>query len=331
MKVIASHNGLKAVEEARRRLAGGEPPLDACIEGVTLVEDDPEELTVGYGGLPNEDGVVELDAAVMDGRTHRGAGVAALRGIRHPSRVARLVMEQTNRVLLVGEGALAFARANGFVEENLLTERARRMWLYWKRTRSEHDDWRPPAAGEADLDVETWFEKHFYGTAAREGSRVDPTQQRGTGTVHVAAQDAKGDMACVTSTSGHAFKIAGRVGDSPILGAGLYVDNEVGSCGSIGHGEANLENCSSFAAVELMRGGLPPVEAGLEVLRRVAARSHADRRDDQGRPTFNLQLFLLAKDGAHAGVAMWGPKQIAVGDEEGVRLEACTALFERSK
>jgi N4-(beta-N-acetylglucosaminyl)-L-asparaginase len=331
MKVIASHNGLKAVEEAYRRLAAGGSPLDACVEGVTLVEDDPDELTVGYGGLPNEDGVVELDAAVMDGRTHRGAGVAALRGIRHPTRVARLVMEQTNRVLLVGEGALQFAGANGFVEENLLTERARQMWLYWKRTRSRHDDWRPPAADEADLDVQTWFEKHFYGTATREGSRVDPTQQRGAGTVHLAARDARGDLACATSTSGHAFKIAGRVGDSPILGAGLYVDNDVGSCGSIGHGESNLENCSSFAAIELMRGGTPPVEAGLEVLRRVAARCHPDRRDASGRPNFNLQLFLLAKDGEHAGVAMWGPKGIAVGDADGVRLEACAAMFERRK
>lgn len=329
MIALASHNGLAAAAEAFRRLATGASPLDACVEGVSLIENDPEELTVGYGGLPNEDGVVELDAAVMDGGTHRGAGVAALRGIRNPTRVARLVMEQTNRVLLVGQGALEFARANGFAEENLLTERARQMWLYWKRTRSTHDDWRPPAEGEADLDVETWFEKHFYGTAVREGSRVVPASKQGAGTVHVSAQDVNGDLACATSTSGHAFKIAGRVGDSPILGAGLYVDNEVGTCGSIGHGEANLENCSSFAAVEMMRGGRSPVEAGLEVLRRVAARSHGDRRDAEGRPTFNLQLFLLAKDGTHAGVAMWGPKQYAVADERGARLEPCTALFER--
>ena len=310
-------------------LGEGAAPLDACVEGVTLVEDDPNELTVGYGGLPNEDGVVELDAAVMDGRTHRGGAVAALQGVRHAARVARLVMQQTNRVLLVGAGALRFARANGFAEEDLLTVRARQMWLYWKRTRSQRDDWQPPAADEADLDVQRWFEKHFYGAQIPEGARVDPAAQQGTGTVHCAALDGRGDLACATTTSGHAFKIAGRVGDSPILGAGLYVENEVGTCGSIGHGEANLENLSSYAGVELMRGGLSPAEAGLEVLRRVVKNARPDQCDQRGRPTFNLQLFLLAKDGCHAGVALWGDKQYAVADEDGSRLEPCVALYER--
>lgn len=311
MKVIASHNGWKAASRAFELLTAGQSPLDAVVAGVTLVEDDPQDLTVGYGGLPNEDGVVELDAAVMDGRTHRGGAVACLRNVRHPTQVARLVMQQTNRVLLAGEGALRFARANGFPEEDLLTDKARRMWLHWKRTRSAVDDWTPPATHEAELDVKTWFEKQFYGG----------------GTVHVSALDAAGDLACATSTSGHAFKLAGRVGDSPILGAGLYVDNDVGSCGSIGHGEANLQHVSSFAAVELMRAGRSPAEAGLEVLRRVVAKCPANQRDEQGRPTFNLQFFLLAKDGTHAGVALWGPKRIAVSDERGTRLEECVPLF----
>jgi N4-(beta-N-acetylglucosaminyl)-L-asparaginase len=330
MKTIASHNGWNATSRAYELLQAGQSPLDACVEGVTLVEDDPEELTVGYGGLPNEDGVVELDAAVMDGRSHRGAGVAALRGVRHPTKVARLLMQQTNRVLLVGEGALRFALANGFVEENLLTEKARRMWLHWKRTRSTCDDWLPPVDGETDLDVHQWFEKHFYGSRAGEqrGAETPPLQEGGT--VHCAAIDASGDLACATSTSGHAFKLAGRVGDSPILGAGLYVDNDVGSCGSIGHGEANLEHLSSFLAVELMRGGMSPADAGMNVLRRVAAKTRPDQRDAQGRPTFNLQLYLLAKNGTHAGVAMWGPKRIAVSDRQGTRLEDCVSLFQRT-
>lgn len=318
MKVIASHNALAAARRTFERMQAGAAPLDACVEGVTLVEDDPEETTVGYGGIPNEAGIVELDAGVMDGKTHRGAGVAALRNVRHPAQVARLLMEQTNRVLLVGEGALQFARANGFKEEDLLTERARKIWLHWKRTRSQIDDWRAPAPEEVDPLVKKWFDVHFRG----------PAGHGKIGTVHVAARNRSGDIACCTSTSGHAFKMPGRVGDSPILGAGLYADNDTGSAGSIGHGEANLENLTSFAAVELMRSGRSPAEAGLELLRRIAARTRADQLDAQGRPKFNLWLYLLGKDGTHAGVTMHGPKHYALADAQGARLEECVALYE---
>lgn len=312
MKVIASHNGLSATREAFRLLAGGGDLMDAVVGGIQLVEDDPRDMTVGYGGLPNEEGVVELDAAVMDGRIHRGAGVAALQGIRHPTRVAQLVMQQTGRVLLAGEGAKQFALAQGFKEENLLTDEARRMWLYWKRKlRGTGDDWLPPEPDD-DLELQSYYDKRFYFLG---------------GTVHVAAQDAAGGHACATSTSGHAFKLPGRVGDSPILGAGLYADNDVGSCGSIGHGEANLQHCSSFAAVELMRGGRTPREAGLEVLRRIAAKCEPRLRDKEGRPKFNLMLFLLAKDGTHAGLALRPGKRIAVTDESGSRIEECVSLY----
>lgn len=321
MLAVGSHNGLAAVARAREAMIAGRSPLDAVVEGVTLVEDDPAELTVGYGGLPNEEGVVELDAAVMDGRTGRGGAVAGLRGIRNPAKVARLVMQQTKRVLLVGEGALNFARANGFREENLLTDRAREIWLYWKRTRSLVDDWKAPDGPATS--VQEWLEKYFYGKLGPEGADIKG------GTVHVAARSDAGDLACCTSTSGHAFKLPGRVGDSPILGAGLYADNAAGTCGSIGHGEANLENLSSFLAVELMRRGRSPVETGLEVLRRVADRTRDEDRNEQGHPRFNLQLFLIGSDGSHAGVAMSGPKPYAVADEKGARLEACEYLFER--
>ena len=314
MKVIASHNGLSAAQRAWEMLDGNSAPLDAVVEGVTLVEDDPEELTVGYGGLPNEDGVVELDAAVMDGPTHRAGAVAALQGVRHPTQVAKLLMEQTKRVMLVGEGAKQFALANGFHEEDLLTQKARRMWQYWRRKRSNIDDWLAPPDSEEDLDAQRYFEKEFYKTG---------------GTVHCSALSAGGDIGCATSTSGHAFKLAGRVGDSPIIGAGLYIDNDVGSCGSIGHGEANMRHVSSFAAVELMRQGATPQQAGLEVLQRINAKALPAERDGQDRAKFELQLFLLAKDGSHAGVAMWGPKEIAVCDADGARLEACTTLFEK--
>lgn len=336
MKIIASHNGLTAAACVWQALGAGGLPLDSCVAAATMVEDDPEELTVGYGGLPNEDGAVELDAAVMDGRTHRGGAVAALRNIRHPTQVARLVMQLTNRVLLAGDGALRFARANGFPEENLLTEQARRMWLYWKQIRSPHDDWRTPADAELDPKIQRWFQKNLFGLSGPEGSPLPHDAadvERGdmTGTVHFAAIDQHGDLACATSTSGHAFKIAGRVGDSPVLGAGLYVDNEIGSCGSTGHGESNLENLTSFAAVELMRGGRSPREAGLEILRRIVARARPDQFDAQGRPTFNVNLFLLAKDGSHAGVSLQGGKQIAVVDADGARLEDCTPLLAEDK
>ena len=317
MKVIASHNGLTAAGRAYERMAQGVAPLQACVDGVALVEDDPAEHSVGYGGIPNEDGVVELDAAVMNGRPHRGAGVAALRGIRHPTQVALLLMQQTDRVLLVGEGALQFARANGFVEENMLTDDARKIWLHWKRTRSNIDDWRAPQSGEVEPAVQAWFDRHFRG----------PAGHGKVGTVHLSALDGSGDMACATSTSGHAFKMPGRVGDSPILGAGLYVDNDLGACGSIGHGEANLENLSSFAAVELLRSGRSPVDVGLEILRRIAAKTRSDQLDANGKPKFNLWLYLLAKDGRHAGVTMRGPKQYALADENGARLEECVGLF----
>ncbi len=311
VKAISSHNGLEATRRAYALMLQGEDTLKAAVSGVTIVEDDPDDLTVGYGGLPNEDGEVELDAAVMHGPTHRAGAVAALRKVRHPSRLAMLVMEQTDHVLLVGEGALKFARAQGFTEENLLTEKARKIWLYWKQTRSDNDDWLPPPDDQLDPAV-----RKFFG--------------RPTGTIHVAAMNAAGDISCVTSTSGLAFKLPGRVGDSPIVGAGLYVDNTIGSCDSTGRGEANLQNMCSFAAVELMRGGMSPPEAGLEVLRRVAKTTPDRLRDSEGRPDFNLKFYVLAKDGRHAGLSMWGPDKFAVTDAAGTRHEDCVALYQRA-
>ncbi len=320
VKTIASHNGLRATEQVYECLQQGQSPLDAVVAGVTLVEDDPQERTVGYGGLPNEDGQVELDAAVMDGPTHRGAGVAGLRRVRHATQVAQRLMEQTNRTLLVGQGALEFARANGFQEEDLLTDQSRRMWLYWKRMRSNHDDWQPAPEEDEDLDVRQWFKKYFY--------RRD--QDRREGTVHCSAMDASGAMACGTSTSGHAFKMPGRVGDSPILGAGLYVDQQGGCCGSIGHGEANLQNLSSYAVVDHLCRGDDAETAGLRVLERIVQQTPSTECDDRGRPQFNLQLFVLARDGSHAGVSIWGGKQVAVTDDQGTRLEDCRPLYEDS-
>jgi len=309
VKVVSSANGEKATKRAYKMIMAGEDTLDAVIAGVNIQEDDPEDNSVGLGGLPNEDGVVELDSAVMHGPTHKAGAVAALQNIRNPSKVAKLVMSQTDHVLLVGEGALRFAKAQGFQEENLLTEKSRKIWLYWKQSLSNDDDWVPPPDSGLDQDVAKFF-------------------NRPTGTIHCAGMNKNGDISCVTTTSGLSFKIPGRVGDSPIIGAGLYVDNEIGSCGSTGRGEANLQNLSSHAAVELMRGGMSPEDAGVEVLKRVAAHTEKRLLDEQGRPNFGLKFYLLSKDGSHAGVSMWGPSKFAVTDEKGTRLEDCAVLYE---
>lgn len=318
-------------------MRSGLDPLDAVVAGITTVEDNPDELTVGYGGLPNEDGVVELDAAVMHGPTHRAGAVASLKNVRHAARLAQLVMQQTNHVLLAGEGALRFAQANGFPEENLLTEKARKIWLYWKQTRSLMDDWIAPALADADPDVRAFYghrDDHnppAPGDFARSEADLEPAAgRRPTGTVHCSAMNSAGDISCCTSTSGLAFKIPGRVGDSPIIGAGLYVDNEVGSCGSTGRGECNVQHSTSAVAVELMRQGRTPAEAGLEMLRRIVkhtTQTHLLRPD--GRPNFGLKLYLLRKDGLRAGVSLWGPSVYAVADEAGARHEACQFLFQR--
>ncbi len=311
---IASGNGLRAVSRAMELMQQGADPLDAAVAGVTLVEDDPTDHSVGLGGLPNEDGVVELDASVMHGPTHKAGAVAALRNIRNPSQVARLVMRRTDHVLLVGEGAVRFARAHGFAEENLLTDEARRIWLDWKERHSDDDDWLPPAT------------QPTTGPAARVDWRAAFTH----GTINCLALSANGHIAGVTTTSGLAYKIPGRVGDSPIIGAGLYVDNDVGAAGSTGRGEANLQNCSSFSIVELMRRGAGPQEACLEQLRRVAKTTEPRLRDANGRPKYDLTFYALSKDGQFGAAAMRSGRRapmFAVHDGRDARRVECAVLY----
>ena len=313
---ISSGNGTRATAKAYEMLVAGADTLDAVVSGVNIVELDPKDRSVGYGGLPNEDGIVQLDAAVMHGPTHQCGAVACIEGIKMPSLVAKLVLWRTDHVLLVGRGATEFAKAHGFQEEDLLTDDARKIWLRWKENLSDRDDWLAPPDD-------------------KKVGAVDPLEQEiaailkdpPTGTIHCSGLNANGQMSCVTTTSGLAFKIPGRVGDSPIIGAGLYVDNEVGSCGSTGRGEANLQNQCCSLAVELMRQGKPPREAGLEILRRVAKHTVDRLRDDQGNPAFGLNFYLLRKDGQHAGVTLRGKASYAVTDEQGTRKERSTALI----
>ena len=321
--VIASANGLGkprpdgsraegCCDRAMAMIKQGADPLDAVIAGVNIVEDDPNDHSVGLGGLPNEDGVVELDSCVMHGPTHKAGGVAALRNIRNPSKVARLVMQRTDHVLIVGEGALRFAKAHGLREENLLTDEAREMWLRWKETLSDSDDWLPP------------------GTAPRPvgaGARAEPAVEFTHGTINCCALTASGDLAGVTTTSGLNYKIPGRVGDSPIIGAGLYVDNEVGAAGSTGRGEANLLNLSSFMVVEFMRQGKSPEDACLEMLKRVAHKTEPRLRNPQDRPNFSLQLYAIAKDGTVGGATMHGPGSMAYHDGTAARHIPIPSLY----
>jgi N4-(beta-N-acetylglucosaminyl)-L-asparaginase len=302
--VISSGNGNKfknggattCVAEAFTRLTRGADVLDALIAGVNIVELDPDDTSVGFGGLPNADGVVQLDSCCMHGPKKRAGGVAALEGVRTPSRVAKAVMEQTDHHLLVGSGAQAFARNMGFtIEDDLNTPRSRELWLEWKRRIDPQHYLDPEKRGAAALEAGLRMvadglidPDHFYGTINCNG--VSPS----------------GAIAGVTTTSGLAWKIPGRVGDSPILGAGLYVDGDVGAAGSTGRGEANLYGLSSFLIVESMRRGMSPKDAGMEALKRIKAATVESRLlNSRGEPNFNVNFYVLNARGEHTGVALY--------------------------
>jgi len=310
--VISSANGLAASAKAMELIQQGADALDAVIAAVKIVEDDPNDHAVGYGGLPNEDGIVELDSSVMHGPTGRGGAVAALRNIKNPSMVAKVVMERSDHVLLVGEGALRFAKAHGFKEEELLTDESREMWLKWKDNLSAEDDWLPPH----DIDTKDIGESM-------------KSALRSHGTINCNAIDLKGNISGCTSTSGMAFKLPGRVGDSPIFGAGLYVDNEVGAAGSTGRGEANLLACSCVMIVEWMKQGKSPEEACLAACERIIHRTKEARLlDEQRRPKFNVSFYALNRNGDFGGAAIWSGIKFAVNTgEKSSRLVELAYLF----
>ena len=338
---ISSNNGLRATARAVELMKSGADTLDAVIAGVNINEEDPEDDSVGYGGLPNEEGVVELDACVMHGPTRRAGSVASIRGIKTPSKIAKLVMEQTDHVMLVGEGALRFAKAYGFREENLLTEKSRLAWLTWKQSQRDaggHNNWTdgldaPPPRAKAAAALKAAFPEAPDDWLAYAWDRaVNPV----TGTINCLGLNAKGEMSGVTTTSGLSWKIPGRVGDSPIIGAGLFVDPDIGAAGSTGRGEENIRVAGAHTVVENMRHGMAPREAVLDCLKRIS-RNYGD--DQKRLDQFDINFYCLRKDGAYAGGALWNGRRrragfakstFAVNDNGKSRLEDCVFLYERT-
>jgi len=285
-----SELGNRALGDAWNILSGSGTALDAVEREANIIEVDPDDHSVGYGGLPNEDGVVELDASIMCGKTYNAGSVAALQNIKTPSSVARKVMERSDHIYLMGEGALRFARAHGFKEEDLLTDEARAIWLNWKENHSENDDWIPNPATKLG-------------------------KERITGTHNVLAVDTNGDIAGITTTSGLAYKIPGRVGDSPIIGAGLYLDNKVGAAGATGRGEEVIKVCGTFLVVEKMREGMSPQEACEYVCRRII-----DNYD--GNVFFNDKFIAINRDGEYGCAQVRGtadrPPHMSIHTNEGI-------------
>jgi N4-(beta-N-acetylglucosaminyl)-L-asparaginase len=334
---VSSANGLRtkhadgrpAIQVTYDLMARGGDPLDAAVAGVQLVELDPTDHSVGLGGYPNEEGVVQLDASCMHGPTKRAGAVASLEDIATPAAVAKAVMDRTNHILLVGEGAKRFALKMGFTEEKGLNAEAQEAWRRWKSRVNPNDNWldlpadRPRPVPNANRPVSTppAFDEEPYVFYDENG--VPHTY----GTINMNAVDANGDIGSVTTTSGLSWKIPGRVGDSPIIGAGQYCDNEVGAAGSTGRGESNIKVCGAFLAVEFMRQGMTPEAALIKVMERVIAMTEKRLLDDRGRPHFDLKYYAVNKKGEYAGASAYEGGTFAVCDSKGARLENAVYLF----
>ena len=324
--VVSSSNGnrfknggaVTGVQKAFDLITKGSDVLDAVVAGVNLCELDPEDASVGYGGLPNADGVVQLDSCCMHGPTRRAGGVACIEGVRTPSLVAKAVLEMTDHHLIVGKDAQAFARSMGFkVEDDLNTEHSRKMWLEWKRRVDPEHYLDPKKRGDAAMAA---------GLSMVRDGLIDPEHYYGT--INMDGVNAKGEVCGVTTTSGLSWKIPGRVGDSPILGAGLYVDGEIGAAGSTGRGEANLYNLCSYLIVDEMRRGKHPKDAGMEALKRVQKNTVEKRLLNERRmPNFGLNFYILNAKGEYAGVSMYS-SNFAVCTEKGPETVPTTALLD---
>jgi N4-(beta-N-acetylglucosaminyl)-L-asparaginase len=330
--IVCAYNGLAYLNDAYQFLRTGGDTLDAAIRVVNGPENDPLEDSVGLGGLPNEEGVVELDACCMHGPTRRAGSVGGVRNIKNVSNVSKVVMEHTGHVMLVGEGAERFAVAMGFPRENLLTERSRRTWQLWKEFHSTDDWWGPGMASplwkapDTPGHSELWKDKIQRMEERAAAIGIEPEFRMAairrvifppTGTIHCSALNEKGEMSGVTTTSGLAFKLPGRCGDSPIIGAGCYTDQDIGSAGATGAGEENIKVVGAHTIVENMRHGMSPQEAGLDALKRIVR----NYNNDMTRLKYlDMTYYILRKDGAYAGVSLWEgyspdtPHRIAIHD-----------------
>jgi N4-(beta-N-acetylglucosaminyl)-L-asparaginase len=351
--MISAANGITPrgnhLEAGYKKLVAGADTLEAAITTVSGPENDPEDDSVGLGGLPNEDCVVELDACCMHGPSRRAGSVGAVRDIKNVAALARTVMEHTGHVMLVGQGATRFGELMGFPKENLLTEHSRKIWQLWKEYHSDLDWWGPGFADPnfkipPNLDTGALREqpqiKRLYELAANigieEDRRMDAIRKvldPPTGTINCSALNEKGEMSSVTTTSGLAWKLAGRCGDSPIIGAGCYCDQDVGAAGATGNGEENIKIAGAHTIVENMRHGMSPEEAGMDALKRIAR----NYNNDMSKLIYlGMHFYILRKDGAYAGVSMWSgsaehPVRFAVADGNGVaRHEAAKAMFQGS-
>jgi N4-(beta-N-acetylglucosaminyl)-L-asparaginase len=344
--IICAHNGRAYIEVAYEFLKGGGDTLDAALRVVKGPEDDPSDDSVGLGGLPNEEGVVELDACCMHGPTRRAGSVGAVRNIKNVSLVAKAVMEHTGHVMLVGEGAERFAVAVGFPRENLLTERSRKIWLLWKESHSDRGWWGPgisdprwrPPASDSKPQSKVWrdsiqqLQQHAADLGIEPEFRLAAVRRvlfPPTGTIHCSALNEKGEISGVTSTSGLAFKLSGRCGDSPIIGAGCYTDQDVGSAGATGTGEENIKVAGAHTIIENMRRGMSPQEAGMDALKRIVR----NYNNDMSRLRYvDMTYYVLRKDGAYAAVSLWEGysasrlHKFAVHDGS-LRSEVATPLF----
>jgi N4-(beta-N-acetylglucosaminyl)-L-asparaginase len=330
----SKENGISGIEKAYKMIVSGADPLEAVVAGVQVVELDPSDQSVGLAGLPNEDGVVQLDASVMHGPTKRAGAVGALEDIATPAAVAKAVMDYTDHIFLVGAGAKKFALEMGFKEQNLLTDDSRQAWLRWKAKLNPSDNWldpvdtvprrritpKGPARPDSDEDLSgTHVHYDSHGVA------------HSYGTINMNAVTANGDIASVTTTSGLSWKVPGRVGDSPIIGAGQYCDNEVGAAGSTGRGEANIKVCGAFLAVEFMRQGMSPEQALIKVMERVIAMTEKRLLNEKGRPFFDLTYYAVNKKGEYAGACAYEGAPFAVADAKGARIEQCAYLFKKEE
>ena len=322
--------GVSCVELAMRMLKEGRDTLEAVVAGVNIVEDDPDDDTVGYGGLPNEDCEVELDASVMHGPTRRAGAVANLHRIKNPASVAKVILERTDHILLVADGALRFALKHGFKEQDLLTEESRKKWLAWRESLNPQDNWGP-----------SWHKTAPAGNVKTSQMKLSPEEialnkrieeilrDRPTGTINCLAIDANGDISGVTTTSGLAWKIPGRVGDSPLIGCGLYVDNEVGAAGSTGRGEECIYINGAHTVVENMRRGMAPTEAAMDAIKRVAAR-YGNNKEELAA-LGNITFYAVNKKGEYGAAALWKGSKFAVHDGREAKLIECAYLYENNR